>query len=78
MRTPAAPRYILVGAAFTAGELLDLAAAAGGWIAFTRVDNLYLLCALLIVDGTVIQNVVADVARHPCSGGAARMAGQLP
>ena len=52
--------YILIGAAFTAGGLLTLAGAAGGWIAFWRADHLYILGAMLIVIGTVIQDVVAD------------------
>jgi len=52
--------YILIGAAFTACGLLTLAGAAGGWIAFARTDRLYILGALLMVVGTVIQDVVAD------------------
>jgi hypothetical protein len=52
--------YILIGAAFTAGGLLTLAGAAGGWIAFWRADQLYVLGAMLIVIGIVIQDVVAD------------------
>ena len=52
--------YILIGAAFTAGGLLTLAGAAGGWIAFWRADHLYILGAMLIVIGIVIQDVVAD------------------
>jgi hypothetical protein len=52
--------YILIGAAFTACGLVTLAGAAGGWIAFARVDRLYILGAMLIVLGTVIQDVVAD------------------
>lgn len=52
--------YILIGAAFTAGGLFTLAGAAGGWIAFARADSLYILGAMLIVVGTVIQDVVAD------------------
>ncbi len=52
--------YILIGAAFTASGLLMLAGAAGGWLAFMRADQLYVLGALLIVLGTVIQDVVAD------------------
>ena len=38
--------YILIGAAFTAGGLLTLAGAAGGWIAFKRADQLYILGAI--------------------------------
>jgi hypothetical protein len=52
--------YILIGAAFTACGLVTLAGAAGGWIAFARADRLYILGAMLIVLGTVIQDVVAD------------------
>jgi hypothetical protein len=52
--------YILIGAAFTACGLLTLAGAAGGWIAFAPPDQLYILGAMLIVIGTVIQDVVAD------------------
>ena len=52
--------YILIGAVFTACGLLTLAGAAGGWIAFARADRLYILGAMLIVVGTVIQDVVAD------------------
>jgi MFS family permease len=52
--------YILIGAVFTASGMLTLAGAAGGWIAFSRADHLYILGAMLIVVGTVIQDVVAD------------------
>ena len=52
--------YILIGAAFTASGLLTLAGAAGGWLAFTAPGRLYVLGALLIVIGTVMQDVVAD------------------
>ncbi len=52
--------YILIGALFTATGLVTLAGAAGGWLAFLRSDQLYVLGALLIVVGTVIQDVVAD------------------
>jgi hypothetical protein len=52
--------YILIGALFTAAGLLTLAGAAGGWLVFLRPDHLYVLGALLIVLGTVIQDVVAD------------------
>ena len=68
--------YIVIGAAFTASGLLVLAGAAGGWIVFARTDHLYLLGALLIVIGTVIQDVVADamstevVARVDAAGNA--------
>jgi MFS family permease len=52
--------YILIGAAFTAAGMLILAGAAGGWIAFAPLEHLYVLGALVIVVGTVIQDVVAD------------------
>ena len=52
--------YILIGAAFTACGMLTLAGTAGGWIALIRPDQLYILGAMLIVVGTVIQDVVAD------------------
>lgn len=52
--------YITIGALFTASGLLTLAGAAGGWLTFLRPDHLYVLGALLIVLGTVIQDVVAD------------------
>jgi hypothetical protein len=52
--------YIVIGAAFTAAGMLILAGAAGGWIAFAPVDHLYVLGAMVIVVGTVIQDVVAD------------------
>ena len=52
--------YILIGAAFTAAGLVILAGAAGGWLIFARPDHLYVLGALAIVIGTVIQDVVAD------------------
>lgn len=52
--------YILIGAAATASGMVTLAGAAGGWIAFARPDQLYVLGAMLIVTGAVIQDVVAD------------------
>ncbi len=52
--------YILIGAIFTASGLLVLAGSAAGWLVFAQPDYLYLLGALLIVVGTVIQDVVAD------------------
>lgn len=66
--------YILIGASFTAAGLLTLAGAAGGWLILGSVDQLYVLGALLIVIGTVIQDVVADamstevVAREDAEG----------
>jgi hypothetical protein len=52
--------YIVIGAAFTASGLIVLAGAAGRWLVFAGPEHLYLLGALLIVIGTVIQDVVAD------------------
>ncbi len=52
--------YVLIGAAFTSAGLLTLAGAAGGRLSFARPDQLYILGAMLIVIGTVVQDVVAD------------------
>ena len=52
--------YVLVGASFTTAGLLTLAGAAGGWLAFLTRNELFVLGAMLIVVGTVIQDVVAD------------------
>ena len=52
--------YIVLGASFTATGLVTLAAAAGQWTTLLPLDQAYLLGALLIVVGTVIQDVVAD------------------
>jgi hypothetical protein len=66
--------YVLIGAVIMASGMVTLAGAAGGWIAFARLDHLYVLGALLIVIGTVIQNVVAEamstevVARRDAAG----------
>src|SRR5690606_15034910 len=47
------------GAGFISAGLVVLAAAAGGWIGGTT-DRFYVLGALLIVVGTVVQDVIAD------------------
>jgi hypothetical protein len=66
--------YIIIGAALTASGMLTLAGAAGRWLTFAPPDRLYLLGAMLIVLGTVVQDVVADamstevVARHDDAG----------
>ena len=52
--------YILIGALLTSSGLLTLAGAAGGWLTFAANGRLNLPGALLIVIGTVIQDVVAD------------------
>ena len=68
--------YVLIGAALTACGMLTLAGTAGGWITFARADHLYILGAMLIVVGTVVQDVVADamstevVARRDAGGNA--------
>src|SRR3954468_19037937 len=40
--------------------LLILAGAAGRWVSFARADHLYILGAMLVAIGTVVQDVVAD------------------
>jgi hypothetical protein len=68
--------YILIGAAFVAAGLLVLAGAAGKHLTMASPEKLYLLGALLIVIGIVIQDVVADamstevVSRVDEAGGA--------
>src|SRR6516225_7979715 len=52
--------YILIGALLMATGLLILAGAAGSWLTFARPDQLYVLGAMLVVIGTVLQDVVAD------------------
>ena len=52
--------YILIGAAFTAAGMLTLAGAADGYLFMARAEQAYVLGALLIVFGTLIQDVVAD------------------
>ena len=52
--------YILIGALCTASGLITLAGAAGKWLAFLPPHQLYVLGAMMIVFGTVIQDVVAD------------------
>src|SRR6516225_7703287 len=52
--------YIIIGALLMAAGLVILAGAAGRWLTFTRPDNLYVLGAMLLVIGTVVQDVVAD------------------
>ncbi len=52
--------YILIGALLMASGMLTLAGAAGHWLTFARPDQLYVLGAMLVVIGTVIQDVVAD------------------
>jgi hypothetical protein len=52
--------YVLIGAALTAAGMLTLAGAAGGRLAILAPDRAFVLGALLIVLGAVIQDVVAD------------------
>ena len=52
--------YIVIGAGLMALGLLILAGAAGSWLTFARRDHLYVLGALLLSIGTVVQDVVAD------------------
>ena len=52
--------YILIGASCTSAGLVTLAGAAGQWLAFLPPHQLYVLGSMLIVLGTVIQDVVAD------------------
>jgi len=52
--------YVLIGAAFTAAGMLTLADAAGAQIVVIRDERAYVIGALLIVLGTLIQDVVAD------------------
>jgi len=52
--------YILLGAGLVVCGLLALAGAAGGWIAFLPANQLYLFGAMIVVVGTVVQDVVAD------------------
>lgn len=52
--------YVVMGASCAAAGLITLAGAAGGWLSFLPKDELYILGALLMVVGIVIQDVVAD------------------
>jgi BT1 family protein len=52
--------YVLIGAALMAGGLVILAGAAGRWLTFAHADSLYVLGAMLMTVGTVVQDVVAD------------------
>jgi hypothetical protein len=58
--------YILIGAACTSAGLLTLAGAAAGYLFMARADQAYVLGALLIVIGTLIQDVVADAMSTEC------------
>ena len=52
--------YIILGALLMASGLVILAGAAGRWLTFLRADHLYMLGAMLVAIGTVVQDVVAD------------------
>ena len=52
--------YLVLGAALMAGGLLTLAGAAGGWLTLLPPSGLYMAGNLLLVLGTVMQDVVAD------------------
>jgi BT1 family protein len=52
--------YVFIGGGLIAAGLVLLAGAAGGWIAWARPDALYVIAQMLIVVGSVVQEVVAD------------------
>jgi len=52
--------YVIIGASLMAAGLVTLAGAAGGWLHFAPPDRLYILGAMLMALGTVVQDVVAD------------------
>jgi MFS family permease len=52
--------YLIAGALLSASGLLTLAGAAGGWIKVLPENGLFVFGSLLIVLGTVVQDVVAD------------------
>lgn len=52
--------YLVLGAGLMAAGLVVLAGAAGGWFGFLPPSGLYVLGNLLLVLGTVLQDVVAD------------------
>src|SRR5665213_265432 len=66
--------YVLIGGALMAAGLIVLAGAAGKWLTFAHADTLYIIGAMLMAIGTVVQDVVADamstevVARHDAAG----------
>jgi hypothetical protein len=69
--------YVLIGAAVMAAGMLTLAGAAGGWITFARLEHLFIAGAMLLVTGSVVQNVVAEamsteVVAHRDQSGAER------
>jgi len=52
--------YTFIGAGLIALGLVLLAGAAGGWLTFAGPERIYVLAQLLVVIGSVIQEVVAD------------------
>jgi hypothetical protein len=52
--------YVLIGGALVASGLTLLAGAAGGWVTALRPEPLYVIAQMLIVVGSVLQEVVAD------------------
>ncbi len=52
--------YIVTGAVLTASGLVTLAGAAGEWLVFLPASGLFVLGSILVVLGTVVQDVVAD------------------
>lgn len=68
--------YLIAGALLTASGLLTLAGAAGGWLSILPPSGFFVLGSILIVLGTVVQDVVADamstevVPRHDTNGAA--------
>lgn len=52
--------YVFIGAAMIAAALVMLAGAAGGWVTLAAPDRIYIIASLLLVTGTVLQDVVAD------------------
>jgi hypothetical protein len=52
--------YVFLGAGLVGTGLILLSGAAGGWITALPPDSLYVVASILIVTGTVLQDVVAD------------------
>lgn len=52
--------YLVLGALLVAAGLLTLAGAAGRWLTMLPPSELYVLGSILVVLGTVLQDVVAD------------------
>jgi MFS family permease len=52
--------YVVIGAILMAAGLITLAGAAGRWLSFANLDRMYIVGAMLLVIGTVVQDVVAD------------------